>query len=81
MGKLGAHVLAIGEDDGALDQIPGANVLALRSGLPSEARLPLYLPPLQLIAHQRGTNKGLDPDHPRNLHFSIEIPGLGGARH
>ncbi len=73
MTHLGARVLVVCDeplDDGA---VPGATVLAMNSGLPSEARLPLYLPPLQLLAHHRGVGKGLDPDHPRNLRFSIEL--------
>ena len=73
MVRLGARVLVVCEEALDADAVPGATVLAFGSGLPSEARLPLYLPPLQLLAHHRGVGKGLDPDHPRNLRFSIEL--------
>ena len=73
MVQLGARVLVVCEDDGTATAVPGASVLALRSGIPSRARLPLYLPPLQLLAHSRAVAKGLDVDHPRHLHFSIEL--------
>jgi glutamine---fructose-6-phosphate transaminase (isomerizing) len=76
MVQLGARVLLVCEDPADGDAVPGAHVLALRSGLAPEARLPLYLPPLQLLAHHRGVGKGLDPDHPRNLRFSIELERL-----
>jgi len=73
MTHLGARVLVVCEEPLDDDAVPGATVLAMESGLPGEARLPLYLPPLQLLAHHRGAGKGLDPDHPRNLRFSIEL--------
>jgi len=73
MVALGARVLMICEDPARAGRVPNAQFLAIGSGLPLEARLPLYLPPLQLIAHQRGVHKGLDPDHPRHLRFSIEL--------
>jgi len=76
MVALGGRVLMVCEDPGRAGRVPHAQVLAIGSGLPLEARLPLYLPPLQLIAHQRGLDKGLDPDHPRNLRFSIELEHL-----
>jgi glucosamine 6-phosphate synthetase-like amidotransferase/phosphosugar isomerase protein len=34
---------------------------------PEWARLPLYLPALQLTGLYTGTKKGLDPDQPRHL--------------
>jgi glucosamine--fructose-6-phosphate aminotransferase (isomerizing) len=76
MVQLGARVLLVCEDAADAEDVPGAHVLALHSGLAPEARLPLYLPPLQLLAHHRGVGKGLDPDHPRHLRFSIELERL-----
>ena len=72
---LGGRVLIVAED-GPAHRVPQAEVLAIDSGLPLEARLPMYLAPLQLLAHRRGVGKGLDPDHPRNLRFSIELEQL-----
>ena len=34
---------------------------------PELARLPLYLPPQQLMGLYTGLKKGLDPDNPKNL--------------
>lgn len=41
--------------------------LLLPAGLSDRARCVLYLPALQLLAHERATALGLDPDAPRNL--------------
>jgi glucosamine 6-phosphate synthetase-like amidotransferase/phosphosugar isomerase protein len=43
------------------------------SGLPQGARLPLYLPVLQLLAYHRAVSKGLDPDAPRNLDAVVRL--------
>jgi glucosamine--fructose-6-phosphate aminotransferase (isomerizing) len=73
MVHLGARVLAVSDEPLDAAAVPGATMLTIGSDLPEEARLPLYLPPLQLLAHHRGVGKGLDPDHPRNLRFAIEL--------
>ena len=39
----------------------------LRSEMPELWRAQLYLPVLQLIAHERAISKSLDPDNPNNL--------------
>jgi glutamine---fructose-6-phosphate transaminase (isomerizing) len=49
------------------------HVVAFRSGLPEAARLPLYLPVLQLLAYHRAVSKGLDPDAPRNLDAVVKL--------
>ena len=41
--------------------------VVLPEGLSDIARCALYLPPLQLLAHERALLLGLDPDAPRNL--------------
>ena len=41
--------------------------IVLPEGLSDIARCALYLPPLQLLAHERALLLGLDPDAPRNL--------------
>lgn len=41
--------------------------IVLPNGLSDIARCALYLPPLQLLAHERALLLGLDPDAPRNL--------------
>ncbi len=74
MAGLGAEVLAV--EERAPRGAGRLTSLALESGVSPEARLPLYLPVLQLLAHARGSAKGLDPDHPRNLRFAIELEGL-----
>ncbi len=61
---LGAHVYVLGED---VERIGGGPVVSFSSGLPSEIRDILYLPPLQLLAYERALAKGLDPDRPRHL--------------
>lgn len=76
MAQLGARVLVVTEDAAAAAAVRGATALTMRSGLGDEARLPLYLTPLQILAQRRGAGKGLDPDHPRHLRFSIELEGL-----
>ena len=72
MRELGAEVLAVGSrgvDGGA----EGFTSLAFGEGAGEDARIALYLPPLQLLSYRRGVAKGLDPDHPRNLSFAVEL--------
>lgn len=62
--SLGAEVLSLGET--------GATV-NFNSGLPEAVRGVLFLPLLQLMAYHRAVDKGLDPDHPRNLTAVIQL--------
>src|SRR5262249_173810 len=72
---LGARVLVIGErTDGLLSDAS----VELDSGLADYARPVLYLPPIQLLAHDRAISKGLDPDAPRNLSKAVVLTGLEG---
>ena len=47
--------------------------LRLPEGLSDLARCVLYLPPVQLLAHERAVRLGLDPDAPRNLSQVVTI--------
>jgi glucosamine--fructose-6-phosphate aminotransferase (isomerizing) len=67
MQELGARTLALVEDGSALAGWRPDHVLELHSSLSEWERLPLYLPPLQLLAYHRAVGKGLDPDNPNNL--------------
>jgi glutamine---fructose-6-phosphate transaminase (isomerizing) len=71
MKELGARVLILAESAEGLEWADG--VVAFRSGLPEAARLPLYLPVLQLLAYHRSVSKGLDPDAPRNLDAVVKL--------
>jgi glucosamine--fructose-6-phosphate aminotransferase (isomerizing) len=71
MQDLGANVLVLAESSQGLNWADG--VFSFESGLPEAARLPLYLPALQLLAYHRAINKGLDPDAPRNLDAVVRL--------
>jgi glucosamine--fructose-6-phosphate aminotransferase (isomerizing) len=71
MKELGATVLILAESSDGLDWADA--VVPFRSGLPEAARLPLYLPVLQLMAYHRSVSKGLDPDAPRNLDAVVTL--------
>jgi glutamine---fructose-6-phosphate transaminase (isomerizing) len=51
-----------------------ASVL-LPDGLSDVTRSVLYLPPVQLLAHERAVMLGLDPDAPRNLGHVVVLHG------
>ena len=73
MQGLGARVLAIAEDVGALgDWIPDYSI-ELGSDLDEWDRAALYLPPLQLTALHRSLAKGLNPDAPNNLTAVVNL--------
>lgn len=73
MEALGATVIAVGP---GLDEEAALNPLSFPEGAPDGANGVLYLPPLQWLAYRRGVVKGLDPDHPRNLTFAVELESL-----
>lgn len=64
MKALGATTLAIAE---SAKDINADYILELNSGIDPILRGPLYLPSLQLFAFYRAIEKGLNPDHPKNL--------------
>jgi glucosamine--fructose-6-phosphate aminotransferase (isomerizing) len=71
MKDLGATVLVlteVGDNLGWAD-----HVVCFESDLPDLARLPLYLPILQLLAYYRSVGKGLDPDAPRHLDAVVQL--------
>jgi glucosamine--fructose-6-phosphate aminotransferase (isomerizing) len=71
MKQLGATLLVLADNDQGLDWADA--VVSFGSGLPEGARLPLYLPVLQLLAYHRSVSKGLDPDAPRNLDAVVRL--------
>jgi glucosamine--fructose-6-phosphate aminotransferase (isomerizing) len=73
MKELGACTLALVEDGSTLAGWRPDHMVELNSGLGEWQRLPLYLPPLQLLAYHRAIAKGLDPDHPNNLDAVVEL--------
>jgi len=70
--RLGAKVLMLGEH---VKPIRDGAAISFESRLPPEARDVLYLPPLQLLAYERATAKGLDPDRPRHLEAVVVLEG------
>jgi glucosamine--fructose-6-phosphate aminotransferase (isomerizing) len=71
MNDLGATILVVTD---AADNLGWADhVVCFESGLPELARLPLYLPVLQLFAYYRSVGKGLDPDAPRHLDAVVKL--------
>lgn len=73
MHQLGATILVVGP--GVQDE-DGVHAIAFPGNPSIETLGVLYLPPLQLLAYHRGMAKGLDPDHPRNLTFAVELDHL-----
>jgi glucosamine--fructose-6-phosphate aminotransferase (isomerizing) len=71
MKELGATLLVLAESAEGLEWAD--HVVCFRSGLPEAARLPLYLPVLQLLAYYRAVSKGLNPDAPRNLDAVVKL--------
>jgi glucosamine--fructose-6-phosphate aminotransferase (isomerizing) len=51
--------------------------VVLPEGLSDVTRSVLYLPPVQLLANERASMLGLDPDAPRNLNHVVVLDGLG----
>ena len=71
MRGMGARTLAISPV--ALDPAACEFLVGLPSAVPAIARLPLYLPILQLIAFHRAIAKGLNPDEPANLSAFVTL--------
>lgn len=73
MKNLGAKTLVI--CDSADEEITklSDHVIELQSGLSDHARLVLYMPLMQLFGYYKATQKGLDPDNPKNLTQVVEI--------
>jgi glucosamine--fructose-6-phosphate aminotransferase (isomerizing) len=71
MKELGATLLVLAESAEGLGWADA--VVPFGSGLPEGARLPLYLPVLQLLAYHRAVSKALDPDAPRNLDAVVKL--------
>jgi glucosamine--fructose-6-phosphate aminotransferase (isomerizing) len=71
MKQLGATILILAESGDGLSWAD--HVVCFESDLPELARLPLYLPVLQLFAFYRSVGKGLDPDAPRHLDAVVQL--------
>ncbi|MFN8472613.1 MAG: SIS domain-containing protein [Anaerolineae bacterium] len=70
MRDLGAKVLTIAE---RVEGLPADYAVELQSGMDAIARVPLYLPILQLLAYYRAMVKGLNPDRPTNLDAVVRL--------
>jgi glucosamine--fructose-6-phosphate aminotransferase (isomerizing) len=76
MQEMGAHILAITEENIIPDLGDKNNVIHLRSGLAAWPRTILYLPILQLIAYYRSMSRGQNPDRPANLSSVVRLGSL-----
>jgi glutamine---fructose-6-phosphate transaminase (isomerizing) len=71
MRDMGADVLVI--STGTVPAEVATHHVQLPTDLPTNQRLALYLPPLQLMACYRAVAKGLDPDTPSNLNAFVRL--------
>lgn len=69
--RLGAKVLAIGE--GLRNEDRSMITWSFESAACERAYGAMYLPALHLLAYYRSLAKGLDPDRPRHLSFSVML--------
>ena len=73
-----AHVARYGAHVATIAPYPSRHAhtsLLLPGGLSDVTRSVLYLPPVQLLAHERSVLLGLDPDAPRNLGHVVVLHG------
>jgi len=68
---LGASVLLIGDQLPA--DPPADYVVEFDANLGESVRLPLCLPPMQVLAYSRAVTKGLDPDQPTHLDAVVTL--------
>jgi len=73
MKARGANVISLVEEGD--DQIKGISddFIEMPAGFPSVVTPLMYVVPLQLLAYHMATEKGLDPDKPRNLAKSVTV--------
>ena len=73
MKARGANVISLVEEGD--DQIKGISddFIEMPAGFPSVLTPLMYVVPLQLLAYHVATEKGLDPDKPRNLAKSVTV--------
>jgi glucosamine--fructose-6-phosphate aminotransferase (isomerizing) len=73
MKKLGGRVLVL--TDRSVEDFMDCSdfVLQLGSGLGDGIRDILYMPTLQFLAWHKSVSEGQDPDHPKNLHYFVEV--------
>ena len=73
MKKLGGRVLVL-TDRNVEDFMDCSDfVMQLGSGLRDGIRDILYMPTLQFMAWYKSIAEGYDPDHPKNLHYYVEV--------
>ncbi len=71
MKELGARILILADTEDGLAWAD--HLVCFEADLPELARLPLYLPILQLFAYYRAVSKGLNPDAPRHLDAVVQL--------
>ena len=73
MKNLGGRVLVL--TDRSVEDFMDCSdfVMQLGSGLGDGIRDILYMPTLQFMAWYKSIAEGYDPDHPKNLHYFVEI--------
>ena len=73
MKNLGGRVLVL--TDSKVEDFMDCSdfVMQLGSGLGDGVRDILYMPTLQFMACYKSVSEGYDPDHPKNLHYYVEI--------
>lgn len=75
MKNLGGRVLVL--TDRSVEDFMDCSdfVMQLGSGLGDGVRDILYMPTLQFLAWYKSVSEGLDPDHPKNLQYFVEVQG------
>lgn len=76
--QLGAHILAIANDDQGLGGLCDA-VFTLSTATSERSRAVLYLPFVQLFAYYRSLARGLNPDRPRHVVMAVKLPEVKGG--
>ena len=73
MKAMGASIFALSEEKLVKYGDMVDNHIVFNSGLPDAWYAPLYLPILQLVAHEQALQNNLDPDNPNNLRGVIVL--------
>jgi glucosamine--fructose-6-phosphate aminotransferase (isomerizing) len=78
MRALGGQVMILAREGQNVPIAKGVHQVRLPSESPQWARIPLYLPILQLMAYYQAIARGLDPDHPTHLDAVVRLKSLRG---
>lgn len=76
MHERGARVLALAENEDALDSAERIHSIVLHSGIPAWARTVAYLPVLHLLAYYRALANQQNPDRPAHLDAVVVLKSL-----